>query len=86
MPASFPRRFPVIFKGHLPISYTKKFQGFVDDTLRLPRKAFIKTQSPAWSKKLVQHAQRQAQKQQRTYCYHQERIDKDAWPSSSCLG
>jgi hypothetical protein len=69
----------VIFKGHLPISYTEKFQGFVDYQLRLPRAEFIKTHAPVWSEKLVQHARDQADAQQRTYCYHQGQLDKDAW-------
>jgi hypothetical protein len=53
----------VIFKGHLPISYQEKLQGFVDDTLKLPWAEFVKTHAPIWSEKLVQHARDQAKLQ-----------------------
>lgn len=69
----------VIFKGHLPISYTEKYQGFVDYDLRLPRAEFIKHHAPLWSDKLVQHAQHQAEVLKRPYTYHQGTLDKDAW-------
>lgn len=69
----------VIFKGHLPISYVEKFQGFVDYTLKLPRAHFLQHIAPQWANQLVEHAQQTAATHQREYRYHQGKIDKDDW-------
>jgi hypothetical protein len=69
----------VLFKGRLPLSYPEKFQSFVDSILKLPRADFVKRVAPTWSKRLVEHAQHQAERQQRPWLYHLGWLDKDAW-------
>ena len=69
----------VIFKGHLPISRPSEFEKFVDYVLRIRRADFLKTFGAEWSKCLVEHAQRFAQKYGRIYEYYSGEVDKDAW-------
>jgi hypothetical protein len=69
----------VIFKGHLPISRVSEFEKFVDCVLKVRRADFVKKLGPQWSNRLVEHAERFAQKQQRPYEYHAGKIDKDSW-------
>jgi len=69
----------VIFKGHLPFSYSVKFQAFVDYVLKVRRVQFMDVIAPAWSERLVKHAKAFARRCARLYEYYQGAIDKDAW-------
>jgi hypothetical protein len=69
----------VIFKGHLPISRPRQFEGFVDYTLRMRRADFLKVLAPQWSERLVEHSKRTAESHGRPWEYCPGDIDKDAW-------
>lgn len=69
----------VLVKGYLPISRLNEFEWFVDGILKVRRSEFLKSIAPAWSERLVEHAQRWAEKSGRCYAYCAGRVDKDAW-------
>jgi hypothetical protein len=69
----------VIFKGHLSISRLDQFERFVDYVLKIRRADYLKNVGPAWSKRLVEHAQHFAEQSRRPYLYSTGKIDKDAW-------
>jgi hypothetical protein len=75
----------VIFKGHLPISRPYEFEKFVDYVLKLRRADFLEVVGPKWSKRLVEHAKRFAQKYGRLYEFHSGEVDKDAWAKQQLL-
>ena len=76
----------VIFKGHLPISRPSEFEKFVDYVLGIRRADFLETFGSEWSKRLVEHAQRFAQKYGRIYEYYSGEVDKDAWAKEQLQG
>jgi hypothetical protein len=69
----------VLFKGHLPISRPYEFEKFVDFCLKVRRAEFMKVVGKNWSNRLVEHAQRFAEKYGRTYDFCEGNVDKDAW-------
>jgi hypothetical protein len=69
----------VIFNGHLPISRVDQFEKFVDYVVKVRRADFLKVIGPAWSGRLVAHAQSFAQQDGRPYEYIPGHVDKDAW-------
>jgi hypothetical protein len=69
----------LIFKGHLPISQPRQFEGFVDYVLRIRRSDFLKDLGPKWSERLVEHSKLLAQQAGRPWEYYAGDIDKDAW-------
>jgi hypothetical protein len=69
----------VLFKGHLPISRLYEFENFIDWCLKIRRADFLKTFGPAWSNRLVEHAQQFAKKCGRPYEYRAGDTDKDSW-------
>src|SRR6266852_2922520 len=76
----------VIFKGHLPISRPYEFEKFVDYVLRIRRADFLKVFGSEWSKRLVEHAQRFADKDGRPYEFHAGDVDKDVWAKKQLQG
>jgi hypothetical protein len=69
----------VIFKGHLALAAPCELESFVDLTLKVRRSDFMKTIAPQYSERLVEHAQRWAQKTGRTYEYRTGQFRKDQW-------
>ena len=69
----------VIFKGHLALAAPRKLEYFVDCVLKVRRSDFMKTIAPQYSERLVEHAQRWAQKAGRTYAYRTGQFRKDEW-------
>ena len=69
----------VIFKGHLALAAPSELESFVDLTLKVRRSDFMKTIAPQYSERLVEHAQRWAQKTGRTYEYRTGQFRKDQW-------
>jgi len=69
----------VIFKGHLALAAPSELESFVDLTLKVRRSDFMKTIAPQYSERLVEHAQRWAQKTGRTYEYRTGQLRKDQW-------
>jgi hypothetical protein len=69
----------VIFKGHLALAAPCELESFVDLTLKVRRSDFMKTIAPQYSERLVDHAQRWAQKTGRTYEYRTGQFRKDQW-------
>jgi hypothetical protein len=76
----------VVFKGHLPICRTEKFQGFVDYVLKVRRCDFLKKIGPEWSQRLVEHSKRYAAERSRPWSYHPGAIDKDGWAKEQLAG
>jgi hypothetical protein len=69
----------VIFKGHLALAAPCELESFVDLTLKVRRSDFMKTIAPQYCERLVEHAQRWAQKTGRTYEYRTGQFRKDQW-------
>ncbi len=69
----------VIFKGHLPMASSGELERFIDYVLRVRRSHFFKELAPAWSDRLVAHAQRLANKSGRTYLYRTGSFRKEHW-------
>lgn len=69
----------VIFKGHLAISRVDQFEKFVDYVVKIRRADFLKVVGPAWSARLVAHAESFAQQAGRPYEYIAGKVDKDVW-------
>jgi hypothetical protein len=69
----------VIFKGHLALRAPRQLDYFVDCVLKMRRSDFMKTQAPAYSERLVAHAQNGAQRAGRTYEYRTGSFRKDEW-------
>jgi len=69
----------VIFKGHLFLAAPRELERFVDYVLKVRRKHFIETIAPQYSERLVEHAQRFAQRAGRTYLYRTGKFRKDEW-------
>jgi hypothetical protein len=69
----------VIFKGHLALAAPRQLEYFVDCVLKVRRSDFMKTIAPQYSERLVEHAQRWAQKARRTYAYRTGQFRKDEW-------
>lgn len=69
----------VIFKGHLALASPRELERFVDYLLKVRRSHFMKVLAPAYSDRLVEHAQRLAKKAGRTYLYRTGSFRKDHW-------
>jgi hypothetical protein len=69
----------VIFKGHLAMASPRELERFVDYVLKVRRSHFIKVLAPGYSDRLVEHAQRFANKAGRTYLYRTGSFRKDHW-------
>jgi hypothetical protein len=69
----------VIFKGHPALRGPRQLAYFVDCVLQMRRSDFMKTQAPAYSERLVTHAQHWAQRAGRTYEYRTGSFRKDDW-------
>ena len=69
----------VIFKGHLAMSSSRELERFVDYVLRVRRSHFIMVLAPEYSDRLVEHAQRFAKKNRRTYLYRTGSFRKEHW-------
>jgi hypothetical protein len=69
----------VIFKGHLALSAPCELEYFVDRVLKVRRSDFMKTIAPEYSDRLIEHAQKWAQKAGRTYVYRTGQFRKDEW-------
>jgi hypothetical protein len=69
----------VIFKGHLYLASPAELERFVDWILKVRRCHFIKVLAPAYSERLVQHAQTYARKAGRTYLYRTGSFKKQQW-------
>src|SRR3954464_3534634 len=69
----------VIFKGHLALAAPREVEYFVDRVLKVRRSDFIKAMAPKYSDRLIEHAQKWAQKAGRTYEYRTGQFRKDEW-------
>jgi hypothetical protein len=69
----------VIFKGHLALSAPCELEYFVDCVLKVRRSDFMKTIAPPYSDRLIEHAQKWAEKDGRTYVYRTGQFRKDEW-------
>jgi hypothetical protein len=69
----------VIFKGHLAMAAPAELERFVDWVLKVRRCHFMNDLAPAWSERLVVHAQAFAGKRGRTYLYRTGSFQKDRW-------
>jgi len=69
----------VIFKGHLALAGPRQLDYFVDCVLKIRRSDFMKTHAPAYSERLVAHAQDWARRAGRTYTYRTGSFRKDQW-------
>jgi hypothetical protein len=69
----------VIFKGHLAMASARELERFVDYVLKVRRSHFMKELAPAYSNRLVEHAQRLAKKAGRIYLYRTGSFRKDHW-------
>lgn len=69
----------VLFKGHLAMASPRELERFVDYVLKVRRSHFIKEIAPRYADRLVEHAQRFARKNGRTYLYRTGSFRKDHW-------
>jgi hypothetical protein len=69
----------VIFKGHLALAAPRELESFVDCVLKVRRSEFMKTIAPRYSDRLIEHAQKWAEKSGRTYEYRTGQFRKDQW-------
>jgi hypothetical protein len=69
----------VLFKGHLAMASPRELERFVDYVLKVRRSHFIKVLAPRYADRLVEHAQRFARKNGRTYLYRTGSFRKDHW-------
>jgi hypothetical protein len=69
----------VIFKGHLAMASPRELERLVDYLLKVRRSHFIKVIAPGWSDRLVEHAQRVANKAGRTYLSRTGSFRKGHW-------
>ena len=68
-----------IRKGHLALAAPRELECSVDGILKVRRTHFRKTSAPQDSERLVEHAQRWAQKAARTWQFHTGQFRKDEW-------
>jgi hypothetical protein len=69
----------VIFKGHLAMAAPSELERFVDWVLKVRRCHFMNVIAPAYSERLVEHAQVVARRAGRTYLYRTGSFKKDQW-------